>query len=282
MFGLSWTAQRYKMGQDPDAWERLAPRYGEPDDPLIRHARAAVYQDWAVVGRWAAAAMAGLRRDGEGDLAEQIELDGAAPLVFAGRYRAGRRADRPAGRPVPRPGAADAAAPVADAARLLRVAPGRPGQGRAVVRRGRCRRGPRGHPVPQQVRHRPDRVPPGRAVPRLPELGSHIDGLLAANIGDLRDLREFVDMMGRGPLSKPRRCWAVWTGRPPTGPGWSWRRAQIAPARPPGGLDQGSEAISTTTRRWSTCGGCYASSRTTAPAAPAATPAFLEDAETLG
>jgi predicted ATPase/DNA-binding SARP family transcriptional activator len=89
VFGLSWAAQRYKMGQEPDAWERLARRYGEPDDPRIRHARAAVYQDWAAVGRSAPAAIAELRGRGDDDLAEQMELDGAAPLVFAGQFEQG-------------------------------------------------------------------------------------------------------------------------------------------------------------------------------------------------
>ena len=89
LFGLTWTAQRYKIGQDPQAWERLADRYEPPDHPLIRHARASVHQDWAGVGRWAASAMATLRRDGQADLAEQFELDAAAPLVFDGRHAEG-------------------------------------------------------------------------------------------------------------------------------------------------------------------------------------------------
>jgi predicted ATPase/DNA-binding SARP family transcriptional activator len=89
VFGLTWAAQRYKIGQDPAAWERLARRYGEPDHPLIRHARASVYQDWAAVGRSAPVAMAELRRRGDRDLAEQLELDVAAPLVFAGQFEQG-------------------------------------------------------------------------------------------------------------------------------------------------------------------------------------------------
>lgn len=89
VFGLTWAAQRYKLGQDPQAWERLAARHGEPDHPLVRHARASVHQDWAELGRWAPAAMAELRRDGQGDLAEQFELDAAAPLVFARRFAEG-------------------------------------------------------------------------------------------------------------------------------------------------------------------------------------------------
>jgi predicted ATPase len=89
VFGLTWAAQRDKLSQDPDAWERLAARYGEPDNPLIRHARASVYQDWAALGAAAPAAMAELRQRGENDLAEQFELDAAAPLVFAGQFEQG-------------------------------------------------------------------------------------------------------------------------------------------------------------------------------------------------
>ena len=89
VFGLTWAAQRYKLNQDADSWERLAARYGEPDNPLIRHARASVYQDWAPLGAAAPAAIAELRQQGENDLAEQFELDAAAPLVFGGQFEQG-------------------------------------------------------------------------------------------------------------------------------------------------------------------------------------------------
>jgi predicted ATPase/DNA-binding SARP family transcriptional activator len=89
VFGLTWAAQRYKLGQDPAAWERLAGRYGEPDHPLIRHARASVHQDWAALATWTPPAMTELRRRGDGDLAEQFELDAVAPLIFAGQYADG-------------------------------------------------------------------------------------------------------------------------------------------------------------------------------------------------
>jgi hypothetical protein len=89
VFGLTWAAQRYKLGLDLQAWERLADRYGEPDHPLIRHARASASQDWETIARWAPAAMAELRRRGDDDHAEQFELDVAAAAVFGGRFEDG-------------------------------------------------------------------------------------------------------------------------------------------------------------------------------------------------
>ena len=89
LFGLSWAAQRYKLGQDPGGYERLAGRYGEPDHPLAHHARAAVYQDFAGLARWAPPAIAWLRQRDEGDLAEQFEIDVAAALLFSGQVQQG-------------------------------------------------------------------------------------------------------------------------------------------------------------------------------------------------
>ncbi len=89
LFGLSWAAQRYKLAQDPGGYERLAGRYGEPDHPLAHHARAAVYQDFAGLARWAAPAISWLRQRGEDDLAEQFEIDVGAALLFSGQVREG-------------------------------------------------------------------------------------------------------------------------------------------------------------------------------------------------
>jgi predicted ATPase/class 3 adenylate cyclase len=89
VFGLSWAAQRYKLGQDPEAYERLVGRYGEPDHSLIRHARASVYQDFAAMALSAPPAVAELRRQGDGDLAEQFELDAGAGLALRGHFEEG-------------------------------------------------------------------------------------------------------------------------------------------------------------------------------------------------
>jgi predicted ATPase/DNA-binding SARP family transcriptional activator len=89
VFGLSWAAQRYKLGQDPGGYERLAGRYGEPDHPLAHHAQAAVYQDFAGLARWAPPAIAWLRQRGEDDLAEQFEIDVGAALLFSEQVQRG-------------------------------------------------------------------------------------------------------------------------------------------------------------------------------------------------
>ncbi|WP_018501023.1 BTAD domain-containing putative transcriptional regulator [Parafrankia discariae] len=86
VFALTWAAQRYKMSQDSAAYERLVARHGEPDHPLVHHARASVYEDYPAHLTWAAPAVAELRRRGEGDLAEQFELDVGAALLFTGRF----------------------------------------------------------------------------------------------------------------------------------------------------------------------------------------------------
>ena len=85
VFGLAWAAQRYKLSHDPAAYQRLVDRYGEPDHPLVRHARAAVTGDYAALADCAPAALAERRRRGEHDLAEQLDLDVGAALLFCGR-----------------------------------------------------------------------------------------------------------------------------------------------------------------------------------------------------
>jgi hypothetical protein len=55
----------------------------------MRHARATVYQDFEAMARWAPSAVAELRRRGEGDLAEQFELDAGAGLALRGHFEEG-------------------------------------------------------------------------------------------------------------------------------------------------------------------------------------------------
>ncbi len=40
VFGLTWAARRYMRKLDTEGYERLVGRYGEPDHPMIRYARA--------------------------------------------------------------------------------------------------------------------------------------------------------------------------------------------------------------------------------------------------
>jgi hypothetical protein len=85
-FGLTWAAERYKLNQDSDAYERLVRRYGEPDHPLVHHARAAVYEDYGGMAKWSAPAVAALRARGEDDLADQLELDVAGGMLMTGQF----------------------------------------------------------------------------------------------------------------------------------------------------------------------------------------------------
>lgn len=85
VFGLTWAAQRYAMDQDPEGYERLVRRHGEPDDPMLHHARAFVYEDYEALERWAPRAVDELRRRGDHDLAELFEIDVGAALLNLGR-----------------------------------------------------------------------------------------------------------------------------------------------------------------------------------------------------
>jgi predicted ATPase/DNA-binding SARP family transcriptional activator len=87
-FALAAAAQRYKLSRNPSGYERLVARYGQPDHPLARHAHASVSGDWAALAGSAPAALAELRRRGEGDLAELVEVDAGAALVFLGEFPA--------------------------------------------------------------------------------------------------------------------------------------------------------------------------------------------------
>jgi hypothetical protein len=87
-FGLTWAAERYKLNQDSDAYERLVRRYGEPDHPLVHRARAAVYEDYGGMAKWSAPAAAALRERGEDDLADQIELDVGGGMLMTGQFAA--------------------------------------------------------------------------------------------------------------------------------------------------------------------------------------------------
>ncbi|MBV9449411.1 MAG: winged helix-turn-helix domain-containing protein [Streptosporangiaceae bacterium] len=89
VFSLTWIAQRYKVGQNPEAYDRLASRFAELDHPLIHHARASVHEGFASLARLAPPAIAELRQQGDDDLAEQFELDVGAALVFGGQFTAG-------------------------------------------------------------------------------------------------------------------------------------------------------------------------------------------------
>lgn len=86
VFGLTWAAHRYTLNQDHDAYERLAHRYGEPDHPLVRYARAFLYEDTEALLQWGPLAAAALRSQGDDYLAALPEMGGADALANLGRF----------------------------------------------------------------------------------------------------------------------------------------------------------------------------------------------------
>jgi predicted ATPase/DNA-binding SARP family transcriptional activator len=88
VFGLTWAARRYMRNMDRAGYERLVERYGEPDHPMIRYARAFLWSDYAGMARWAPEAVAVLRRSGDGHLADRFEIAGHGyMLLITGRFR---------------------------------------------------------------------------------------------------------------------------------------------------------------------------------------------------
>jgi predicted ATPase/DNA-binding SARP family transcriptional activator len=85
VFALAWSAQRYAIAHDADAYDRLSDRYQPSDHPLLRHAHASVHEDWDVLMEWAPRAVAEHRRRGDDDLAEHAEIDIGAALLNLGR-----------------------------------------------------------------------------------------------------------------------------------------------------------------------------------------------------
>lgn len=84
-FCLAWAAQRRLLTQDHAAWDRLAERHGDPDHPLVRHARAYLHEDYAALLEATPAAVAELRRHGRDHAAEFYEIDVGAALLNLGR-----------------------------------------------------------------------------------------------------------------------------------------------------------------------------------------------------
>ncbi|GAB3171207.1 BTAD domain-containing putative transcriptional regulator [Myceligenerans halotolerans] len=83
---LAAAAPRYHLRQDPAGFDRLVERYGDRGHPVVRHLRAHVHDDFAAQIASAPDAAACLRHLGASDLAELIEVDLGAALVFQGSY----------------------------------------------------------------------------------------------------------------------------------------------------------------------------------------------------
>jgi hypothetical protein len=74
VFGLTWAARRYMRNRDRAGYERLVGRYGEPDHPMIRYARAFLDDDYKVMTESASQSVIELRRRGEHYVADLNEL----------------------------------------------------------------------------------------------------------------------------------------------------------------------------------------------------------------
>jgi predicted ATPase/DNA-binding SARP family transcriptional activator len=86
VFGLTWAARRYMRHLDRAGYERLVGRYGEPDDPMIRYARGFIWSDFGLMAEAAPAALAGLRRRGDDQVADLFEIAAwGVTLLLTGR-----------------------------------------------------------------------------------------------------------------------------------------------------------------------------------------------------
>lgn len=87
-FGLAFAAHRYMLNRDLEAYERLLQRYGKPDHPLARHARAFISDDDVELVQHTPQAAAALRERGEDHLADLLVMGGfAGSLLALGRFR---------------------------------------------------------------------------------------------------------------------------------------------------------------------------------------------------
>lgn len=87
VFGLYWAAHRYTVTQNPDGYQRLVDRYGEPDHILLTHARAFVTRDYQTMADCLPAVATELRRQGDHHLAERVDISIATALLHLGRYQ---------------------------------------------------------------------------------------------------------------------------------------------------------------------------------------------------
>ncbi len=86
VFGLVWAAHRYALAQSPAAYDRLLRHHPEPDDPLVRHARAFAHEDWEALLGLVPEAISERRRRGQPFLAELMETDILAAYLNLGRF----------------------------------------------------------------------------------------------------------------------------------------------------------------------------------------------------
>jgi predicted ATPase/DNA-binding SARP family transcriptional activator len=84
VLALYAAAHRYSMTQDPESYERLLERYGEPEHVLMHHARAIATEDHQLMVEWAPRAAEEFRSRGDHHLAERAEINLAAAWLNLG------------------------------------------------------------------------------------------------------------------------------------------------------------------------------------------------------
>ncbi|WP_431899901.1 BTAD domain-containing putative transcriptional regulator [Nonomuraea sp. bgisy101] len=85
-FWLVWVAERYTQSGNPDGYDDVVSRCGEPDLPLSRYARAYVSGDGEALRRCLPTATSELRDQGEEYLAVFLEMTSAGTLLGIGRF----------------------------------------------------------------------------------------------------------------------------------------------------------------------------------------------------
>ena len=86
LFGVTWAARRYMRTMDRAGYQRLVDRFGEPDHPMVRFGRGFLHSDLTEMTAWGPVALAGLREQGDDDIADRFAVSGlGTTLLLAGQ-----------------------------------------------------------------------------------------------------------------------------------------------------------------------------------------------------
>ena len=198
VFGLTWAARRYMRNLDLEGYERLVGRYGEPDHPMIRYARAFLPDDYALRAESAARATAELRRRGEHYVADLNELVAVGlTLLMSGRLEEHDALVTALAERYRAQGPPTVSAVGTDVPRHLGVGAGPAPRGRAVLRGGGRRRRSRPHAHAEEPPRSAGALRRGDRSRAFEILRSYIDELLDNDnmyVGKFACI-EFVRMM---------------------------------------------------------------------------------------
>jgi predicted ATPase len=87
VFWLIWIAERYQQNGDHAGYERLVRRYGEPDRPLVRYARAYLSGEGEALRQCLPGAVAQLSTHGDDYMAAFIQAMAAGSLLGIARFQ---------------------------------------------------------------------------------------------------------------------------------------------------------------------------------------------------